>query len=139
MVLASSVSVNKVLQSSTLLYVGVLAKQILDPNGGVTKEYLVRVDMDLERDTKQTDAIISKLRNGVIWNDTSYRASSVRMLNANQLQFILTEGKKRHIRYMCEAVGIKVIALKRVRIGNIRLGSLPVGKWRYLSANESIY
>nr|CCA15906.1 ribosomal large subunit pseudouridine synthase F put [Albugo laibachii Nc14] len=114
---------------------GVLAKQILDPNGGVEKEYLVRVDMDLERDTKQAEEVVDKLREGFIWNDICYRARSVRVLNANQLQFILTEGKKRHIRYMCEAVGIKVIALKRVRIGNIRLGALPVGNFQKSFAN----
>ena len=56
--------------------------------------------------------------------------------NAEQLRFVLTEGKKRQIRRMCEQVGLKVVGLKRVRIGRVVLGQLPVGQWRYLGAGE---
>jgi len=45
--------------------------------------------------------------------------------NADQLRFILKEGRKRQIRRMCELVGLKVVGLKRVRIGRVRLGDLP--------------
>jgi 23S rRNA pseudouridine2604 synthase len=56
--------------------------------------------------------------------------------NEDQLRFILKEGKKRQIRRMCEQVGLKVTGLKRVRIGNVKLGSLPLGQWRYLHPSE---
>jgi 23S rRNA pseudouridine2604 synthase len=56
--------------------------------------------------------------------------------NAEQLRFVLREGKKRQIRRMCELVGLKVIGLKRIRIGQIPLGNLPVGQWRHLGPNE---
>ena len=49
---------------------------------------------------------------------------------------MLTEGKKRQIRRMCEQVGLHVVGLKRVRIGRIMLGNLPAGQWRYLAAGE---
>jgi 23S rRNA pseudouridine2604 synthase len=49
---------------------------------------------------------------------------------------VLKEGKKRQIRRMCEAVGLHVTGLKRIRIGNVALGQLPVGQWRYLAAHE---
>jgi 16S rRNA U516 pseudouridylate synthase RsuA-like enzyme len=52
--------------------------------------------------------------------------------NPEQLRFVLTEGKKRQIRRMCEQVGLKVVGLKRIRIGGVVLGQLPVGQWRYL-------
>ena len=55
---------------------------------------------------------------------------------AEQLRFVLTEGKKRQIRRMCEQVGLKVVGLKRVRIGRVMLGNLPVGQWRYLAPHE---
>ncbi len=51
-------------------------------------------------------------------------------------RIILTEGKNRQIRRMCSAFGYKVRRLQRLRIMNIQLGSLPVGKWRYLRAEE---
>ena len=50
---------------------------------------------------------------------------------------VLTQGKKRQIRRMCEAVGLNVVGLKRVRIGRVMLGDLPPGQWRYLRADES--
>ena len=56
--------------------------------------------------------------------------------NEDQLRVVLREGKKRQIRRMCELVGLKVTGLKRIRIGQIKLGDLPVGKWRYLRDNE---
>jgi 23S rRNA pseudouridine2604 synthase len=57
--------------------------------------------------------------------------------NPEQLRFVLREGKKRQIRRMCELVGLKVTALKRVRMGRVKLGDLPVGEWRYLAENEA--
>jgi 23S rRNA pseudouridine2604 synthase len=56
--------------------------------------------------------------------------------NDDQLRFVLQEGRKRQIRRMCEAVGLRVTGLKRVRIGQVRLGDLPVGQWRYLGPGE---
>jgi len=52
------------------------------------------------------------------------------------LRFVLTEGKKRQIRRMCEQVGLKVVGLKRIRMGRVVLGALPVGEWRYLGKDE---
>ena len=56
--------------------------------------------------------------------------------NEHQLRFVLRQGKKRQIRRMCEAVGLKVTGLKRVRTGSVPLGKLPVGMWRYLRPDE---
>jgi 23S rRNA pseudouridine2604 synthase len=56
--------------------------------------------------------------------------------NAEQLRFVLTEGKKRQIRRMCEQVGLKVVGLKRIRMGRVLLGRLPPGQWRYLAPGE---
>jgi 23S rRNA pseudouridine2604 synthase len=56
--------------------------------------------------------------------------------NPEQLRFVLTEGKKRQIRRMCELVGLRVTGLKRIRIGRVMLGNLPEGQWRLLGANE---
>jgi 23S rRNA pseudouridine2604 synthase len=57
--------------------------------------------------------------------------------NPEQLRFVLTEGRKRQIRRMCELVGLRVTGLKRVRIGRVRLGELPLGQWRFLRENEA--
>ncbi len=60
----------------------------------------------------------------------------VQWQNPEQLNMVLTEGKTRQIRRMCEQVGLKVTGLKRVRIGQVMLGNLPVGQWRYLAPHE---
>ena len=65
------------------------------------------------------------------------KPSKVSWQNEDQLRFVLREGRKRQIRRMCDAVGLKVIGLKRVRIGSVVLGALPGGQWRYLRADES--
>ena len=119
--------------------VGTIAKQILDPSGGIEKEYLVRVDANLEAPTPQLEKKLKQLRKGVTSDEgITYRAKSVEVLNENQLRVVLTEGKNRHIRRMCEHVGMRVLALKRVRIGGIKLGKLPVGQWRYLQPADRI-
>lgn len=56
--------------------------------------------------------------------------------NSCELKIIIHEGKNRQVRRMCDAIGHPVIALKRVSIGSIKLGSLPKGKWRFLSEKE---
>ncbi len=61
----------------------------------------------------------------------------VEAINEDQLRMLLVEGKKRQIRRMCELVGLRVTGLKRVRIGGVRLGKLPEGRWRYLGPNET--
>ena len=64
------------------------------------------------------------------------RPAKVSWANEDQLRFVLREGRKRQIRRMCELVGLKVTALKRVRMGRIPLGHLPPGQWRYLMDDE---
>ena len=65
------------------------------------------------------------------------RPAKVSWMNEDQLRFVLTEGRKRQIRRMCELVGLRVLGLKRVRIGGVPLGDLPVGQWRLLRGGES--
>ena len=64
------------------------------------------------------------------------RPAKVSWQNEDQLRFVLREGRKRQIRRMCELVGLKVLGLKRVRIGSVSLGQLPPGQWRYLRSDE---
>ena len=76
------------------------------------------------------------LRHGLSLDGQALKPAKVEWQNPEQLRFVLTEGKKRQIRRMCELVGLKVVGLKRVRIGGVMLGNLPVGQWRYLAPHE---
>ena len=63
----------------------------------------------------------------------------VRRLRADTLEMTLYEGRNRQIRRMCDAVGLKVKRLRRVAIGKLELGDLPMGKWRELTKEEVRY
>ena len=79
---------------------------------------------------------LALLNHGLELDGVQLREAKVSWANEDQLRFVLREGRKRQIRRMCEAVGLTVLALKRVRIGRIPLSHLPQGQWRYLAPWE---
>lgn len=113
---------------------GRVAKRLVGEGGGVEKEYLVRVGAAAA--ASLSAAGLALLRHGLSLDGEALLPAEVEWLNADQLRFVLREGKKRQIRRMCEAVGLPVLGLKRVRIGAVQLGALPPGQWRYLQENE---
>ena len=76
------------------------------------------------------------LQHGLELDGVKLKPAKVSWQNEHQLRFVLREGRKRQIRRMCELVGLTVTGLKRVRTGSVVLGPLPVGRWRYLRADE---
>ncbi len=110
---------------------GRVAKQLIGQDSSIEKEYLVRVEGTL------ADSGMKQLRHGLRLDGVTLKPANVSWQNEDQLRFVLREGRKRQIRRMCEMVGLYVTGLKRVRSGNVPLGGLPVGKWRYLRADEN--
>ncbi len=113
-----------------LTQVGRIAKQLIGENSPVEKEYLVRVAGSL------SDRGLQLLNHGLELDGQALKPARVSWVNDDQLRFILQQGKKRQIRRMCELVSLKVLGLKRVRIGRVTLGALPEGQWRYLAQGE---
>jgi len=109
---------------------GRIAKQLIGENSDIEKESLVRVEGNI------TEEQISKLCFGLSLDGKALKRAKVRQINPEQLQFILIEGKKRQIRRMCEAVNLTVTGLKRVRVGELRLGKLAEGQWRFVLPEE---
>jgi 23S rRNA pseudouridine2604 synthase len=109
---------------------GRIARQLIGEDSDIEKEYLVRVEGEIDKNG------LSLLNHGLSLDGKKLRPARVVWQNEDQLRFILKEGKKRQIRRMCELVGLKVVGLKRVRMGNVKLGDLPLGQWRYLGATE---
>ncbi|MHB1607878.1 MAG: pseudouridine synthase [Acidiferrobacter thiooxydans] len=96
----------------------------------IEKEYHVRVDTPIQ------DATLATLRGPFRLDDRPLRPIRVERLGPDALIMILTEGRKRQIRRMLHEVGHEVRALKRVRIGRVRLGGLKPGQWRMLAPGE---
>lgn len=109
---------------------GRIARQLIDENSTVEKEYLVRVEGEMG------PRGLDMLRHGLSMDGEPLKPAKVSWQNEDQLKFILIEGKKRQIRRMCEMVGLRVTGLKRIRIGRIMLGDLPPGQWRLLKPEE---
>jgi 23S rRNA pseudouridine2604 synthase len=110
---------------------GRVAKQLIGQDSAVAKEYLVRVEGTLTTEGMQ------RLRHGLMLDGVRLKPAQVSWQNEDQLRFLLREGRKRQIRRMCELVGLAVTGLKRVRSGNVPLGRLPMGQWRYLRRDET--
>ncbi len=110
---------------------GRVARTLIGEDSEIEKEYLVRVQGKLR------PGGLELLNEGLSLDGKRLKRAHVQWQNDDQLRFILREGKKRQIRRMCELVGLKVLGLKRVRIGRVMLADLPVGQWRYLGQHES--
>lgn len=113
---------------------GETANRLMHPSHGVTKTYLVTVG------GTDFDSAAERLRHPVHEGDTVFRGARVTVLSETGeravLRMTISEGKNREIRRMCAVVGLTVVRLLRIEQGELRLGSLPSGKWRPLTEKE---
>jgi 23S rRNA pseudouridine2605 synthase len=113
---------------------GDLAHRLAHPRHGVEKEYLAEVD------GSPTAARIGRLRRGVELDDGVAKAVDARSVGRSGGRFavriVMTEGRKREVRRMLEAVGLPVRRLIRTRVGPVRLGRMKAGELRDLSHDE---
>lgn len=116
---------------------GRLAKKIIGENSEIEKEYIVRVQYT-GPEKKLPIEKLKLLNFGLSIDGTPLKRAHVEWINDDQLKFILKQGKKRQIRKMCELVGLDVKGLKRVRVGQLVLGKLPEGQWRFLEDDENV-
>lgn len=108
---------------------GALTHSLLHPSHEIEKEYHVWVQGDLQ-------AGVPILRGPMRLDGRPLHPAAVEILGEGRLSVTIHEGRNRQVRRMCAAAGLKVKRLQRVREGSLTLGSLPVGKWRYLTEKE---
>jgi 23S rRNA pseudouridine2605 synthase len=110
------------------------AERLTNPDHQVAKTYQVKAS------TLLTDEQIERLRAGVELSDGGTRPAHVTRLRDSgkytHLELTITEGRNRQVRRMLEAIDSKVLKLVRTAIGPIRIGDLPIGKWRKLTEEE---
>lgn len=109
---------------------GELVNKIMRAGNYHEKEYLVTVNKPV------TEEFCRKMSCGVAILDTVTRPCKVEKTGEKSFRIILTQGLNRQIRRMCETLGYRVLTLQRVRIMNIRLGSLKEGTWRSIEGKE---
>ncbi len=109
---------------------GDFANKLMHPKNKIAKKYIVTSKEKITQNQKEL------LESGVNIGDYITRPAKVNILTNNQFEIIISEGKNRQVRRMCEAVRVNLTNLKRIQIGNINLGNLQTGKYRYLSDEE---
>ncbi len=109
---------------------GDLSEAITHPRGDHEKEYLVTLEQEIDSDDLQT------MEEGMMILGSMTKPTQTLQLGPHSFRIILTEGRNRQIRRMCDQLGYDVKALKRIRVMNIELGNLPVGAVRPLSKKE---
>ena len=109
---------------------GRLHHRLSHPSFDHEKEYEVTVERPI------LDNVLDQLAAGMPLMGTQTRPARVQRLSGRRFKIVLQEGRNRQIRRMVRKMGYQVVRLKRIRVANIRLGSLPPGAWRYLSATE---
>jgi pseudouridine synthase len=109
---------------------GHLHYRLTHPSFDHEKEYEVAVAKPLPQ------GALRKLAEGLPMMDAKTRPARVKRISSRRFRIVLQEGKNRQIRRMVRKVGNQVVDLKRIRIANIELASLPLGRWRHLAAKE---
>ena len=113
---------------------GAFANNITHPSKHVNKTYAVTVAGTV------SDEQINTMSSGVIIDNRKTLPCDIfvteRKADRTFLRFIINEGRNRQIRKMCEAVGLKVMRLKRIEIAGVKMGGLKLGDWRELSERE---
>lgn len=109
---------------------GTLHNRLSHPSFDHEKEYVVETTAPI------IDQALDQMAEGIFLDGRLTRKARVKRLSDNSFNIVLKQGLNRQIRRMVTAVGNRVKMLKRVRMGNVRLGDLGVGKWRYLTESE---
>lgn len=109
---------------------GELANAIMRSRGEHEKEYVVTVDHDI------TEKFVRRMSEGVEILGRRTKRCEVERLSDREFRIVLRQGLNRQIRRMCGQLGYTVMTLRRVRIMNIGIGKLPVGKYRDLTGEE---
>ncbi len=109
---------------------GDIVNKILRARYEHEKEYIVEVDKKITRE------FITQMSEGVPILDTITKKCKVEKIGKKRFSIVLTQGLNRQIRRMCEHLEYKVKSLQRIRIMHIKLGELPIGRWRALNHVE---
>lgn len=109
---------------------GQVAKKVIGPDSNLEKEYILRFQGHIR------EKELALLRSGLFLDGKKLKQAKVELKDQNTLLITLKEGKKRQLRRMCDLIGLEVTSLKRVRVGNLQLGALPSGKWRFVDPSE---
>lgn len=109
---------------------GEFANRIIHPSSNIRKEYIAKTAQEVNSEH------LKAISDGTEVEGAFVKPVSVSKVRRGTLKIVVAEGRKREVRLLVEAAGLDLKELKRVRIGGLRLGTLPVGSWRELTEKE---
>lgn len=115
---------------------GELTYRLTHPKHNIEKTYIAEVDKVPDEEAME------KFRNGIIIDGRKTAPAKIKIIKKSKLTTLnikIKEGRNRQVRKMCAAIGCNVIMLKRIATGNLELGNLEKGKYRYLTDEEIKY
>ncbi len=124
---------------------GDLSNRITHPRHEISKTYVVKIEGEV------TENELNKIRAGVVLDGVKTKKCSATIVGVDEenlsgekkqitrIEVVITEGRNRQVRRMFESINREVVFLKRVAIGQLRLGGLYRGKWRELNQKEIEY
>ncbi|BAN36083.1 RNA-binding S4 domain-containing protein [Sulfuricella denitrificans skB26] len=107
-----------------------VARKLLDDAATVEQEVIVEVAGEMGPDG------LKRLNHKLSINGRSLPPAKVSWQNETRLRFALKGAQPGQIAHMCNSVGLKVLTMKRIRIGRVSMAKLPPGQWRYLAPHE---
>lgn len=109
---------------------GHFANKVIHPSSGIRKEYLAKTNVEITADH------LKAISNGTLVEGIFVKPLKVSKVRRGTVKIAVGEGKKREVRMLLESAGLHVQELIRIRIGNLQLGQLAVGKWREMTEVE---
>jgi len=109
---------------------GHICNKIIHPSANLQKEYVAKTNKEI------TEEHLKMLTKGVFIEGTFIKPITAKKVRKGVVKVVVMEGKKHEVRLLIAAAGLEVLELKRTRLGNLRLGSLPPGGWRALDRSE---
>ena len=109
---------------------GVFANRVMHPSSNIRKEYIAKTNQEINADHLKAISFGTEVEGAFV------KPISVTKMRRGTLKIVVTDGRKREVRLLVEAAGLEIKELKRVRVGGLRLGTLPIGTWREMTEKE---
>lgn len=107
-----------------------IIRKLTDDRSKIEQEYVVEVSGEMVAHG------LNRLNHGLMYKGKELPAVKASWQNENRLRFAMKNPQPGVIAQLCQAVGLKIVAMRRIRVGGVSMGKLPEGQWRYMTAKE---
>ncbi|WP_122609692.1 rRNA pseudouridine synthase [Pseudomonas viridiflava] len=107
-----------------------ILRKLTDDRSKIEQEYVVEISGEM------VPHGLNRLNHGLTYKGKELPKVKASWQNENRLRFAMKNPRPGVIAQLCEAVGLKIVSIRRIRIGGVSMGKLPEGQWRYMTTKE---